>query len=143
MFYLDEVTTIDRIGSEVTAAVAATTLRWAIYGDSSGFPGALVLDTGAVGDASTTGFKEATVNQVLQPGRYWLGCIPQGGNPTMRSSSGSIGLPGVGLTSTEIVSLLSAGVGFFVDNITDAAPATFNTAANATAVAPLVWVRKA
>ena len=143
MVYFDASITVDRIGSDVTTAAAASTLRWVIYQDSNGYPGALVLDTGAVGDSTTTGWKEATITQTLAAGKYWFGCIAQGGNPTLRASSGSIAMPGVGLSSTEIVSLTGAAVGYFIDNITGTPPSTFTAGAGATATSPLVWVRKA
>ncbi|WP_052067993.1 hypothetical protein [Rhodococcoides fascians] len=143
-FYLDDDTTIDRIGTEVTTVAAGSTLRWVIYRDNNGYPGALVLDTGAVGDSATAvGFQEATINQTLTAGRYWLGCIAQGGNPALRSTQASIATPAAGLTAAEVVSQTGAGVGYRADGISGAAPATFTASAPSTAFAPMVWVRKA
>lgn len=143
-FYLDDDTTIDRIGTEVTTIAAGATLRWVVYRDSNGLPGALALDTGAVGDAATApGFIEATVNQLLTSGRYWAGCIAQGGNPALRSTQASIATPAAGLTAAEIVSQLGAGVGYRADGISGAAPATFPANPASTAFAPMVWMRKA
>lgn len=143
-FWVDEDTTFDRIGTEVTTVAASSTLRWVIYRDAGGYPGALVLDTGAVGDGATaTGWQEATISQLLTAGKYWVGCVPQGGNPTLRSASGSIAMPGVGLTSAEVVTFVGAGVGYFINAVSGAAPATYTAGASATAQAPLVWLRKA
>lgn len=143
--YIDEVggETFDRIASNVTAFAASAMLRWVIYADSSGYPGALVLDTGAVGDATiANGVKEATISQTLQPGRYWLGCVPQGGNPTLASVANA-GIDGVGLTAAEIVSASGAAIGFYLDNITGAAPNPFTAGAGTSPSAPMVWLRKA
>lgn len=139
-----ETATYDRIGSLVTTAVAATTLRWAIYRDSAGWPSTPILDTGSVGDASTTGWKEATISQTLVAGRrVWLGLVANGGDPGLRMFSGTTSLPDVGLTSAEIAALSnSAGAGVFQGSVTAEVPATF-AGTQASNVAPAVWLRRA
>lgn len=140
-FTVDRTATFDRMATEVTTAVAATLLRWTVHVDNgSGIPGALVLDTGAVGDASTVGVKEATVSLTLTAGvLYWLGCVPQGGNPGLRHHSGAH-VGAVGLDQSEIS--LGVAVGFYQSSIAAAAPDPF-VPAGASANAPQVWLRKA
>lgn len=133
----------DRIGSLVTTAVAATTLRWGIYRDGFGLPSVPILDTGAVGDASTTGWKEATISQVLVAGeRLWLGMVPNGGDPGMRMFSGTTGLQDVGATSAELAALSNSGTaGVFQGGVTGALPTYAGT--QTSNVATAIWLRKA
>lgn len=143
-FYVDDDTSFDRIGTEVTTTAASATLRWVIYRDANGYPGALVLDTGAVGDAATaTGWQETTISQTLTAGRYWVACIVQGGAASVRCTQASIATPAAGLASgAEIVSQVGASVGFRADGISGAAPTTFPASAPGSAFAPMVWMRK-
>jgi hypothetical protein len=141
-FFLDEPATFDRIGTEVTTAAASSALRWVIYADGSGYPAARLLDTGATGDSTTTGFKEATISWTAAAGKYWLGCVPQGGNPGLRTHS-SVASAGIGLSSAEIVSLGGAAVGLFLDGVTATPPDPFTAAAPAASAAPAVWLRRA
>lgn len=132
--------TVDRLSTPVSTAVAATTLQWVIYNNSGAYPGTLLLDTGAVGDASTTGLKEATVNITLPRGLVWLGCIAQGGNPGLTHVNG--GFSAVGMTySTADITSGGTQVGYFIDNVTGAAPTTFPAGATASANCPQVWLR--
>jgi len=67
--------TFDRISVDVQTAAGTTSNRLGIYKDNGSFmPGALVLDAGTV-DTSTTGVKEITINQALEPGIYWLAWV--------------------------------------------------------------------
>lgn len=69
---IDRTVSLTRIGVEVTTiSGAAAAPRIAIYGDTSGKPGALILDCGSV-DSTTLGIKELTIAQSLNAGRYWL-----------------------------------------------------------------------
>jgi len=72
--YDDHPLSIDRIGIEVTTALAASTGRlyvWAMATD--GTPGAVLLDAGQI-DTSTTGFKEIVVATTALPsGRVFVG----------------------------------------------------------------------
>lgn len=63
---------IDRIGLQVSAAVAASNVRLGIYACTATLkPGALMVDSGLIATA-TTGFKEANVNLQLEAGvPYW------------------------------------------------------------------------
>jgi hypothetical protein len=70
--------TIDRIGLEVTTGVASAIFRLGIYlnDPATDLPAALLLEAGTV-DASTTGVKEITISQALDPGTYWLAAVGQ------------------------------------------------------------------
>lgn len=93
-FPVSVATTFDRIGVEITTAVASSTVRLGIYNVVNSLPTTLVLDAGTV-DSSTTGAKEITISQTLQPGLYLLLAAPQtGASPVgMRARSGGYGIP--------------------------------------------------
>lgn len=131
----------DRIASEVTTAGAGATLRWVIYADDGrGYPSALVLDTGAVGDASTVGVKEATVSVTLANRRYWLGCIVQGVDASLRVYNGA-DAPHIGIPQSSLAGATGA-LGYFTSGVTGAAPTTFPAAAASTSLSPVVFLRK-
>lgn len=71
--------TFDRFSLEVTTLAASTSIRCGLYEDSNGFPGARIIDAGAI-DASTTGFKEITISQAVSAGRIWVALAVQGPN---------------------------------------------------------------
>jgi hypothetical protein len=93
-FPVSVTTTFDRIGIEVTAAIASSTVRLGIFRCVGGVPTTRVLDAGTI-DSSTTGAKEITISQSLTPGLYILVACPQGGasSPTLRSRTGGYGIP--------------------------------------------------
>lgn len=97
-FLVPVVTTFDRIGVEVTTAQAASNLRLGIYSDSSGVPGARVLDAGTVASA-TTGAKTITISQALSAGLYWLALKSDTANVVVRSRDTASSL--VGRTAIE------------------------------------------
>lgn len=73
----DQSESIDRIGIEVTVLGVGAVIRLGIWSDSGdGYPGALLLDAGTV-DASSIGFKENTVAQMLGAGIFWFGAVSQ------------------------------------------------------------------
>lgn len=74
----------DRIGVEVTTAVAATTGHLAIRNDSANGPGSIVVVAAGTIDMSTTGAKELTIAQLLPAGSYWVSVTSHGGAPTIR-----------------------------------------------------------
>lgn len=70
-----------------TGGTTGAICRLGIYSDSSGYPGALLLDAGTVA-AETTGVKSITISQALTAGtRYWLAIATQGGAGTRPSVS--------------------------------------------------------
>ncbi|UJQ86076.1 hypothetical protein ZANY_6 [Gordonia phage Zany] len=135
----------DRIASRVTTAAAGATLRWGMYREVGGLPVTQVFDTGAVGDASTVGLKEATISQILQGGeRMWLGLAAQGADgAAIVLSSGSTSAPDVGVTAADIVATGNGiAAGYYVDGVTGALPNPLSTY-NVTTGAPGIWLRKA
>jgi hypothetical protein len=142
--HIPESATWDRIGSHVTVGAASSVLRWGIYADSNGYPGALLLDTGAAPgtvDSSVTGLREATISHTLAAGRYWIGAVAQGGAPTVHSIPAQMAR-GAGLSSSEIVNNGGSAVGYFLDAITGALPNPFTAAAGVGGNAPACWMRK-
>lgn len=76
--------TVAALGLEITTpGSAGSVYRVGVYGDSGGVPGTLLLDTGAIDTTQAAGFYSVTVNQVLDPGLYWVGAAPQGGAATV------------------------------------------------------------
>lgn len=97
--YVPHGVTVVSIACEVTTLAAASTIRLGIYGHNATTdgPGTLILDAGTV-DSSTTGVKEITISQHLNPGWHWLAAVAQGGTPTIRTIGGA-SLPPVAATS--------------------------------------------
>lgn len=83
--------TLDRIGLN-TVTTGTGVARLGIYNDSSGFPGALLLDAGTVSNATTTGEKSITINQALSVGIYWLASLTESSNGTWRYHDTNPGL---------------------------------------------------
>ncbi len=85
---------IDRIGVNVTTAIASGSVRLGIYESlASGLPGSLILDAGTI-DAATTGFKEITIDQALDgPRMYWTALVHNDNTIIIRGriNAGSIG----------------------------------------------------
>jgi hypothetical protein len=145
-------TAFDRIGSEVTGAVASALLRWGVYADDGyGYPGALVFDTGTV-DASATGWKFATQSFSAGARRYHLAVVGQGAAATVRNyaNSGTRGL-GMGVSDgdsgTGLVTGSGVHVAWYYPGVSGAMPSTFpaigSSGAGVTNAAPQVWVRAA
>jgi len=76
-FPVGKATTFDQIAIAVTTLQAATVMRLGLYAsDSSGRPGALLVDAGTVA-GDTTGAKTLAINQTLAPGVYWVAFCAQ------------------------------------------------------------------
>lgn len=90
---IDDPATIDRIRIEVVSAgTAGAVVRVGLYEDDAGIPGALLVDAGTV-DATSTGFKDAVVSQLVGPPLVWVGVVHQGGastKATLRSQGGDL-----------------------------------------------------
>jgi hypothetical protein len=89
--FIPRAMTVDRIGLEVTTLLNPSTIRLAIYTDVNDVPTALILDAGTI-DSSTTGYKEITISQALNPGWVWLGaCASSASTAVVRASALSTG----------------------------------------------------
>lgn len=80
---------IDRLGCEVSTAIASGVARLGVYRSTAdGLPGSLLLDAGTV-DCSTTGGKEITLGSALSlpDGRVFLALAPQVAAATFRTMS--------------------------------------------------------
>lgn len=123
-------------GIQVTAAVAATTVRLGVYADNNGVPGSLIADWGAI-DSSTTGYKTAAITWSPAPGRYWIAAVAQGGTPTVSTRSGSS--PYVGKVTADGSGHTTA---YISPNATAGALGAFGTPSDAT-FAPAVQIKAA
>jgi hypothetical protein len=140
--YIPTSTTITRIGAEVTViGDVGSKFRIGIYADSSGRPGALVLDAGQInGDSATV--QEITISQALTPGWYWFGGVVQSvvtTQPTVRV----LATPYEPLVHDLGTSILSAGLtslGASVGGVTGALPNPFGTVGTAGNV-PSIFVK--
>lgn len=69
--------TFDRMGAQVgTAGGTGAVVRLGIYANAGGVPTSLILDAGTAATTST-GLKEVTISQSLDPGWYWLASVTQ------------------------------------------------------------------
>ena len=143
-FWVGEPVTFDRIGANVTTAVAATTVLLGIYADNGhGSPGSLVVDAGTI-DASTTGAKEITISQAVTPGLVWLVVAPLGGSPGFQSINsaayyaGGLTLAGAAGAGGIYSGLMTAG-----GAVTSTLPGTFPSITTAVAFPPVVVLRAA
>lgn len=76
--------TLDLIQAEVSTGVALSSFRIGIYADDGNcYPGALVVDSGALSGASNTVVSTA-ISVTLQPGLYWFAILADA-SITMRS----------------------------------------------------------
>lgn len=144
-FVFVEATSVTRIAVEVTAAVAATTLRLGIYtrnvDAADDVPLTLVADLGTV-SAATTGVKtlgdgSGILATITTPEIYFLVCVAQGGAPTVRTQTGPcppvapLAFPGT-----------TPSTAYYKDGITGALPPSWYTTAWTTrtsaAFAPMI-----
>jgi hypothetical protein len=135
-FTVPTVTTFDRIGVEVTAGIAGSTVECCVYSfDGVNFN--KVIQSSIAGD--TPGFLVNTINLTLQPGLYWLGQVTLSPTtaPTCRARSvaARLGMT-TGNDNTSAVgpgAIASAG----------AVPASFGVTTSQIGTVPKVMIRKA
>jgi hypothetical protein len=122
------------IGIEVTTLQSGGLGRLGIYATSltTGLPSTLILDAGTV-DCSSTGFKEITISQALNPGRYWLAYVSQssGTAPTVRV----MGAPTMGIPTMAQSDLTSVPAALQQSSVTGALPNPFVASATGSLVA--------
>ena len=113
--------TIDRLGVNVSTAIAASNVRMGIYRNLNGIPGTLLLDAGTVATTTPAGLKEIIISQNLQPGLYWIAAVFSHA-PTIRqvASQNIMGILGVDNAATTAV-----GTGYTSAFIYAALPAIF------------------
>lgn len=123
----------DRIAARVsTAAGAGGVLRMGIYANGGGMPGSLIVDAGTVSSTST-GSKEITIAQTLDPGVYWLALVAQvSGSTVIAFSAAQISQ----YISTETAVPSSSGTkgGFTQTGVSGALPAIGTLAASQAAL---------
>ena len=132
----------DRIGVNVTTAVAASVVRLGIYGDTGrGSPGVLTLDAGTI-DSTSTGAKELTIALTLAPGLHWLVTASQGGAPTLQAHNGSLYPVGAGsLAGATGAGGIYSGLVTNTGIVPGALPSPFPAVFNSQAFSPVVALR--
>lgn len=136
--FVDRTITVTRLFADISVVgEAGSVLRLGIYADNGNYPGALILDGGAVaGDSATV--QEVTVSQVLAPGLYWVGGAVQSApttQPTVRviNNASPVG-------HTALPSANTPFVGYGQTGVTGALPANFSaTRSVQTAVPRVGW----
>lgn len=146
-FIVSKTTTIDSMAIDVTSAGSGgtTSARVGIYADNGNdYPGALIVDAGAVSTMGSTGIKTFTTNLpvILQPGLYWLAYVNDCAStaPTIRAFAVASLIPVLGFASTLPT---NAQFGWSVTFTYAALPATFPTGGAAITAVPIpaVFVR--
>lgn len=92
---ITEPMSFDRIAAEVTTEAVSAVLRLGLFLDASSDPGARLIDAGTI-DASSTGFKQITIDVSVARGVLWLTSASQGvGGATAqyRRATTSVSLP--------------------------------------------------
>jgi len=139
LLYISRRTLINRIGCEVTAAVAGSQVRLGLYSVDSngGEPGNLIVD-GGVALTATTGLKEVIVSVNLNPGWYYI-AMATSGTPTFRS---------IAVNAEAMKSLLGATAPNTNNQNLNVAftfgvlPSTFPPATYTAVAVPWLWVRR-
>lgn len=100
-YYTSVPLTIDRIGSSVSTAVAASQFKHQIYdSDASGWPNNLLLETANISGA-TAAYAFASVSFTFQSGKqYWLG-VRHSSTPTLRTIAVASAV-NLGLTTSSV-----------------------------------------
>lgn len=140
---LEQATTIDRIGVDIsTAAAAGTLVRPALYADNgTGYPGSLVVDPGTLA-ADAVAVVSATISQALAPALYWVGFVGQGAAVTARSAYGYEPVVPIAF-GTATPDPGATPLAYFQAGVTGALPATFSTTKQSNYRMPRVHMRVA
>lgn len=119
--YIPAPMSFDRIGVNVTTAVAAATLRLGIFTrNMANDEATTILDAGDV-SAAATGAVETTINQQLDRGWYWLGVNASAAGIAIAGASGDHGIEFVPSANAQISTYLGLSITY------GAPPATFST----------------
>lgn len=129
--------TFTRIGIEVTVLSAGNARLGLFTCGTDGAPGTLLLDAGTV-STGTTGIKEITISQTLQPGYYWAVVVGDA-TPTIRGlgqNAFDIGILGVSAPATVDAAITKS---FSYAALSGASP--FGTPTFATSNPSMIWLR--
>ena len=121
---------LDQLVAEVTATNASGLVRMGIYAsNSSGLPGALVLDAGTV-TSLATGARTITISQTLTAGLYWLAALGDAAGGTWRTWSASPSLSAMGWSTgiaSGVVYTRFTATGVATGSLPSTAPTTVAT----------------
>lgn len=123
---------------EVTAAAAGSVYRLGVYADGGGYPAALIGTAGAV-PTTAVGLVAVAFGGTftLDRGLYWLGWQVEGGQPTVRSVTGTV----AGIAGLPSGAGTAVGDGWFSGSAFATAgslPATFPAGLPSTSNMPMV-----
>lgn len=124
--YLAQGGVLSRIGCEITAGAASSTVRLGVRADKGGLPGTLLLDAGTVDGTAVTasGIEITGLSLRLKPGLYWFTATAQGGAPTLRAQSGD-GWPSAAPSLASAVGATSSTGYITAATVTGALPSTY------------------
>jgi hypothetical protein len=121
---------VDQIAIEVTAAAAGGLGRLGIYAaNADGFPSNLLVDAGTY-DASTTGVKTITLSPVVtlsQGINYLVNVRQSAGQYSVRRAANAAGGAMYSRTAANAVGSGPNSLGFRLNSVSGALPATFGT----------------
>lgn len=104
-FDTPDVITLDRVTINVLTGASGSSVRFGVYSDTGGGkPGSLIEEFGAITTTGTGDMTPLTVSRTLQPGRYYLAAVAQGGTPQLRGMAGPASLSTTGSTTLADVS---------------------------------------
>lgn len=130
----------DRLGVQVSGVGPANgVIRLGIY-TGAGVPTTLLLDAGTV-SCATTGAKEVTISQTLDPGIYWLAACAQGDaspNPFIYKYADPRISPWTSAATTAATSLATAGGYFHGPGVTGALPSSYTVAGTTNEIAVML-----
>jgi hypothetical protein len=125
-FFLPVRRAFDRLGLNISSAAAGgsgAVIRMGIYTNTGGLPDALVVASSTI-SVETTGSKELTIANTLDPGLYWLCAVPQVVLSTLTwRGFASTWFPAAVDVGTTPPSSLPAG-GFYTTGVSGALPST-------------------
>lgn len=136
-FQVGTVTTFDRIGCEVTAGVAGSTVECLVYAYDGNTTFTKLLQQSI--DASVVGFNPAVINLSLSPGVYWVGTAVFSPTtaPTLRARGLSMDV-GMSVANDNTSSVGGTGIASAA-----AIGSSFQLATNQTATVPKIMLRRA
>jgi len=106
--------TIDRIGTYVTTGVAATEIKFLVYGSNAlGWPDSKLFESGALSSATTNSAVEATTSLTFVGGKvYWLGIRHSGAAATRAIALGAAASLGLTQSGTAYFTTLRRTLAF-------------------------------